>query len=1082
MQEPEVLTVLFTDVVGSTELLARLGDDAADSVRRAHFELLRSAIAEHRGREVKSLGDGLMVAFGSARDAVACAVAMQRAVAAERGALELRIGIDAGEPIHEGDDLFGTPVVVARRLCDAAASGQVLVSDLVRLLGGRRLNEPLVPLGSLGLKGLDEPVVAHEVLWRTPAQTPVADDSRAPPPLPLALGRAAEHPFVSRRHELDALHRAWELARGGDGRTVVLAGEPGIGKTSLTAVFAREAYSSGARVLLGRCHPEALVPYEPFVEALRQLPPAALAKRSRTLARVMPELLAGAPPTAPADDQAERYVLFEAVAHTLAEAARDAPLVLVLEDLHWADQPTLLLLRHSARASERAPLLTLLTFRTTEVPGTEHVMSALTDLERELAFDRITLGGLRDGEVAEMVEEVHGGRASSPLGTALHRETAGNPLFIGQLLRHLEETGALVERDGELALTTPGTGLGVPESIKELVGRRLSSLTEETVSTLRTGAVIGRSFPHEVLVWVERNELDALVDSLEEATAAGLLEESVAGRHAFVHALVREAIYEQTSATRRAGLHRRVAEALEASGGAEPAELAHHFLAARDTGKGLEYSLAAAERSLGQLAYEDAAAHFRRALGALGDEDAGRRCELLIGLADAQARGGDMPAAKVAYRDAAELADNPEHLARAALGYGGRIIWEVSRDDPFMIPLLERAIENLGDADSPLRVRLLVRLAGGPLRDARFPRSRRSDLSREALEMARRLGDPVTLAYAIDGYILAHHGPDQTHEQLRLARELVDVALEGGDKERAMEGFEEQFDARFELGDVAGAERALASMAELARELRQPSQQWFVAVYRALLALHKGDLREAEHMITAARRLGETAQAWNAVVSYGLQLYVLRWQQGRIEEVEKLVRRSAEQNPSYHVWDCALAHLAAKLRYHAEASELFGALAEREFAGVPFDEEWLVSMCLLAETANAAGTAQQADVLHGQLLPYADRVAISYPEISLGAVARYLGIAAAAARRWDEAEYHFRSAHELNGRVKGRPWAAHTQRDHAEMLLARGSGSDRRRARELISSAVAAYSSLGMQHWAERARDLERVGSSAGSA
>jgi len=165
-QEPEVLTVLFTDLVGSTALLSKLGDDAADHVRRSHFTLLRGVIGEHRGREVKSLGDGLMVAFASARDAVACAAAMQRAVGEQADRLELRVGIDAGEPIHEGADLFGTPVVVARRLCDAAEGGQVLVSDVVRLLAGRRLDLALESIGPVPLKGLDEPVVAHAVRWR----------------------------------------------------------------------------------------------------------------------------------------------------------------------------------------------------------------------------------------------------------------------------------------------------------------------------------------------------------------------------------------------------------------------------------------------------------------------------------------------------------------------------------------------------------------------------------------------------------------------------------------------------------------------------------------------------------------------------------------------------------------------------------------------------------------------------------------------------------------------------------------------------------------------------------------------------
>jgi class 3 adenylate cyclase/DNA-binding SARP family transcriptional activator len=1313
VQAPEVLTVLFTDVVGSTNLLTRLGDDAADTLRRSHFAVLRRAIADNRGREVKSLGDGLMVAFGSVRDAIACAAAMQQAVTAGPDALGLRVGIDAGEPIREGDDLFGTPVVVARRLCDRAAGGQVLVSDVVRLLAGRRLTYELDPLGPVELKGLDAAVVAHSVRWQAtaprirlcgglsieqdgerlderlpsrqarmlfallalhhgqdmsrdalcdalwPAVAPRSRDSslralltgarrvfgpgsiegrervrlvlperatvdieeareqleraeeslersdfdaaaraasragaltaeellaglsapwidheraeveelshraleiearaslsggrpsdaeraarrlveRSPyresayallmealaaqgnvaeatlafdrlrtllreelgttpaggilalyerliagvgadgngpdaspsrPPLPVAIARDAEHPFVARADERARIVAAWEAVQAGEGRVVVLAGEPGIGKTSLAAVFARDAHAGGAAVLLGRCHAEALVPYEPFVEALRQLAPAQLDQHAQQLGRVMPELASDSPAAAEREDPAARYLLFEAVARTLTDGAHDAPIVLVLEDLHWADAPTLLLLKHVARVAERARLLVLGTYRSTDVPGTERVVDALTDLSREVALERVAIGGLADDDVAQLIGELDGRRPSWVLGSAMRRDTAGNPLFVGQLLRHLADTHVLVERDGELAVTS-GTGrLGVPDSAKELVARRLSGLPSETVSALRTAAVIGRTFKPELVAAVEHDDPDAVLDALEQAVAAGLVEEVSADQQSFVHALVREAIYERAGAGRRVRLHRRVAEELEARG-ADPAELAHHYLAAGDRGRGLEYSVATADRALGQFAYEDAALHYARALEALGDADLHRRCELLLALGDARARAGDEVAMKVAFRQAAELATSlgmAENLARAALGYGGRFLWDVSRGDDYLPAVLRRALDMLDERDSDLRVRLLSRLAGGPLRDASVPRAERHGLSTEALAMARRLDDPSTLAYAIDGYVISHHAPDHTHEQLRLAHELVELSLAIGDKERATEACEQVVDSLLELGDHAGAREMLESMAELASELRQPAQEWSVLAHRAILVLQEGRLAEAEGLIGEAHRRGEHAQSWTASTCYGLQMYVLRWHQRRLAEMDSLVRGAVREDPTYLIWRCVLAHVEAQLD-HPDAHDTFDALAEDDFGILPFDEEWLVSVSLLADAARVQCDAERAAVLYEALRPYADRVSYSYPEVSLGSTARYVGILATTTARWAEAERHFETALEVNARIGAEAWLAATEHDYGLMLLAKGGSGEEADAR--LRRAADAYRNLGMDHRADEA-------------
>ncbi len=861
------------------------------------------------------------------------------------------------------------------------------------------------------------------------------EDPVGAPPFPAALARAGERPFVARAAERLALRTAWTAVRAAAPRLVVLSGEPGIGKTSLVATFAHEAHAGGATVLLGRCHAEGLVPYEPFVEALRQLPAEEQHRRREVLARVMPELATGGAPATGGDDAAARYLLYEAVARTLVDRARTAPLVVVLEDLHWADQPTLMLLKHVMRSAEWVPLMVLATYRTTEVGGTGKVVDTLTDLSQELVVQRVPVTGLADAEVAELIHALEGRLPSPLLGLAMRRDTTGNPLFVGQLLRHLSETGALVDRDGELAVTAGADRLGVPESVTELVGRRLAGLDETTVAVLRTAAVVGRSFSVELIAAAARLGLEDALVALETATAAGLVEDAGDGRHAFVHALVRDAIYERVSAARRVSLHRAVAETLETGAGSDPAELALHFLAAGDRARGGEFSVASAVRSLGQFAYEDAATHYERALDVLGEDDPPRRCELLLALGDAQARAGDTGASKLAYRTAANVAaalELPDQLARAALGYGGRIVWEVGRDDPYLVTLLERALDAQDGGADVWRVMLLARLGGGPLRARGVPAQRRWDATQEALDIARRLGRADTVVYALSGYIPARHSPEYTVEQVGASSEMIRLATECGDFERALEGHEHRQAARLELGDVTGAGEDLVAMATLAADLRQPAQAWYVAVIRAQHALLEGRLPDAEVLIEQARGIGERAQSWNAAVARHLQRYVLRRLQGRSAEIEDEVRRGADVYATYPLCLCAHVQTLAALGRAEAAAALADTVADG-VAAIPFDESWLVSVSLLAEAASQLGDAAAAAVLYPRLEPYADRVAVSTPEISLGAVARYLGLLAATLALRTDATRHFESALAVNRRINARPWLAFTERDIAAL-------------------------------------------------
>ena len=513
--------------------------------------------------------------------------------------------------------------------------------------------------------------------------------------------------------------------------------------------------------------------------------------------------------------------------------------------------------------------------------------------------------------------------------------------------------------------------------------------------------------------------------------------------------------------------------------------LAHHHLQALDYTQGAgERTDELAHKALGALqeagdravslnAYPAAAAFYERALTMVpASRDQRTRCDLLLSLGDAQARAGDTSASQETFLAAAEVARraaSADQLALAALGYGGRIIWQFSRGDMEHVPLLESALAVLGADDSPLRVRLLTRLAAGPLRDPRFPRERRRSVGEEALEMARRVEDPATLAYALAGYIAANHSPEFTRKQLTLGTELVQVAIEAGEPERAVEGHEHRITALLELGEIQAVKAEFARMAQLADELRQPSQDWYVASYGALLALLGGELCEGEDVIASARSAGLQAESWNAGVSHALQLYLLRREQGRLDEVEDLVRRSAERYRTLPIWRCVLAQMAAELGHTAEARAALDALADDGFANLPVTDDWLVSLGLLAEAASTLQETQRAPDLYQLLLPYGDRVAVSYTAFSTGSVARSLGLLATVTKRWDDAERHFEEALELNERVGARPWLARTQEDYARMLLARARPGDHDRALQLLADARSNFRELGMEAWAHRA-------------
>ena len=547
------------------------------------------------------------------------------------------------------------------------------------------------------------------------------------PPLARAAGRRPRPPRVRRPRGrgLAALTTSGREAAHGRRGLVVLAGEAGIGKTRLGAELAAHAHADGAVVLYGRFDEEAPAPYQPVVQMLRgwaagaSLAPLAdrLGPRAAELGIVLPEF--GVPASGDggslrgSEQGAQRLRFFDALAALLAEIAGDAPLLVVLDDLHCVDLPTLQLIGHLARAPAPERTMFLATMRADE--GSDALAALLAGLRREGVLRRIDVGGLDAGETGALVTALGARPATPAFVDQLHGETEGNPFFIEEVVHHLADA------DGGLGGAVALDEAGVPEGVREVIGRRLARLGEPARDMLATAAVIGREFDFEVLEEIGPLRGDDLIAALEEAVAARVLREDPerVGRYAFGHALMRATLYDGLSALRRARLHSRVGEALIACRGAELdphlGQLAHHFALAAPIDRperAVDFALAAGRRADRLLAWEEAAGHYEAALRArelAGAADDRLRCELLLALGSSQERAGaaeTRPTFSAAAATARALGDHGL-LGRAALGYAGR--WsQLGRVEEDVAALLQEALGALGGEDSPLRARLLA--------------------------------------------------------------------------------------------------------------------------------------------------------------------------------------------------------------------------------------------------------------------------------------------------------------------------------------------------------------------------------------
>ena len=905
------------------------------------------------------------------------------------------------------------------------------------------------------------------------------DPQLEPAPAGEPAAESARSAFVGREHELAQLAVGLDDAFAGRGRLFLLAGEPGIGKSRLAEELIAHARARGARVLVGRCWEAGGAPaYWPWVQALRayvrESDTAALRPQlgagAAHLAQIVPELREHFPDLRDPqslDAVGARFRLFDAAAEFLRSASERRPILLVLDDLHAADAPSLLLLQFLARELASSRILVLAAYRDVDpIPGPP-LTALLAELAREPLTRRLALRGLSEPELAELVELTAAQLASAELVAALHNEAEGNPLFAGEIVR-------LLSVEGQQSDATGSIRLAIPETVRDVIARRLTHLSQECNRLLVLASVVGREFTLDMLARLGGVSEEEVLDQLDEAMAARVVAD-VPGAHGalrFAHVLIRDTLYERLTAARRMRLHRSAVKVLESVYGEKPgphlAELAHHAMAGSEFDKGLRYAWRAGDRAVELLAYEEAARLYESALealdlAALDDETA--RCALLLSLGEAQIRAGSNVVAKQTFLAAADVARRrrlPRQLARAAAGYGGRTTWVRAGRDDRLVPLLEEGLAALGD-DVELRATLLGRLAGA-LRDEPS-RERRDELTREAVKLARLTQNPAALAHALDGRAYAILAPDTMTEILALGSELRDVAARSGDRERIVGGQMLRIMAQLQVGDIAGAAADLDAASCIAAELRQPDRLWEVCSARAMLTLAAGRLGEAEELVEQAFAHGERAQPAAAIPVYRLQRYTLCEFRGGLEELEPAIRDIVAEHPSRVVFRCVLAHLYARIGHTVAAKEILAELARDDFSALPFEQEWLYGMSVLAETAALLADSDCAVALYRLLIPFAACNAMDLPEGMRGSVSRYLGLLAWTTSRLDDAAAHFADALAMNERMGFRPWLAHTKADYARMLLTQDRPGDRERAEELREAAVESYGDLAMDAW-----------------
>jgi len=1082
--ERRQLTVLFCDLVGSTELSRRLDPEDMRDVLRSYQNAVGREVTRFNGHIAKFMGDGILAYFGwpaayedqaerAVRAAIAIVPAIRRLALPQAAELDVRLGIASGQVVV--GDLLGEGIAqeaavtgdapnLAARLQEIAAPGKIVICDTTRRLIGRAF--VLTDLGSRQLKGYAD----GTSVWRVVGEREF--DSR----FDVAQGRLEASPMVGRTHELGLLLDRWERVKAGEGQVVLISGEAGIGKSRLVQAFREKIaddsqfrlryqgvpyYTSSALYpIITRLERAARFRAEDSAEAkldkLRRFLRIAEGTPDEHLpifgALLSLPLSEGMSSEALTPEQRKERTLVALVDQLLA-LARIRPVLFVYEDAHWMDPTTRELIDRIVTRIAAVPVLMLITHR----PDWTQDWTARYDYASPMGLSRLS-----SGQIADMVTRVAAKTLDPELIKHIAVRTDGVPLFIEELTRSFLETSG----------DTPRLQHDIPDTLFGLLQARLDRLDPDVREIAQIGAVVGREFRLDLLERVV-DQPQGLGRAMAQLASSQLILPSgsaAQSSYVFRHALIQEAAYNSLLLRRRREYHRRIAEAIEAHAPdlseSSPELMAQHFAASDLPAKAITYRRRAGQRALQRSSNLEAIEHLNEGLAALaalaeGPERLTQQLEFSLDLGNAQLKAGQLSDAMQTYVKAARLArlaKSSIHLARAAIGFEeAEFLFNAPEDNS--VVLLEEALEAIDTAESPERCRVLAGLSRALTSIGSMQRA--VETGREASAMARRIHDPRALYDILfHNYLSSFHvdvlGAQEVLEEiLAVSERLGDVDLIGRANSLQLYNY-------VQLGDIGNFERVQERAAALGSGSENTTYSWYLACTRVLLAILRGDFPGAEKFAEQTLRLGQTIQSGTAAGVYGIQMFTIRREQGRLAEVAPIFKRFMDENPKEATWRPGLALIASDLGFLEPARRTFDDIAAGGFA-LPYDAKRSATLSYLAEVCARLEDADRARQLFELLLPYKQlTVAVGTAVVCYGSAARYLGLLAGVMGDWDAAAEHFEKALARNSVMQAWPWLAHTQADYAAMLKRRGGSANEDRATGLLEAAWQTAEQYGM--------------------